>query len=259
MTLKGRWALITGASSGLGRDFAAILAKQGCNLVLTARRERRLNDLAERLQQPFDIEVKVIPADLSTLDACEVLFDTTEKVGLPVDILINNAGFGTHAKFIETEWSRVNQQLQLNMVSLTRMTWLWGQQMAVRGEGWIMNVASVNAYMSIPNYATYAAGKAYVHRFTTAIAEELKDQGVRVTSFCPGPTDTEFVDTAGHKLARWQRQFLMPSEDVAAIGIRSMLSDSSTHIAGWSNNAIIAGLRLLPQRAITLLAGRLMS
>ena len=258
MNIRGLWALVSGASSGLGVDFSELLAQKGVNLVITARRADRLEELAAKLRDTHGIEVRVIPADLSDVTACDALFDATESAGLAIDILINNAGFGTHAPFIETDWARTNEQLQLNMISLSRMTWLWGKKMGERGRGWIMNVASINAFMPIPGYATYAAGKAYVHNFTMAVAEELRPLGVSVSSLCPGPTATEFIEVAGHELAPWQRQFLMPSKKCAEIGIDMLFSKASSEIAGFSNKAMIASLRLLPQRVITVLAGKLM-
>ena len=258
MDMKGRWALVTGASSGLGADFSELLAEKGCHLVVTARRADRLEELAAKLRAQYGIEVLVHATDLGDASACDDLFQATEASGLEIDVLINNAGFGTHAPFIDTDWDRTHSQLELNMVSLSRMCWLWGRRMSSRGRGHIMNVASINAYMPIPGYATYAATKAYVHHFTLAIAEELRPHGVHVSSLCPGPTATEFIDVAGHALAPWQRQFLMPSRKCAEIGINSMLAGSTSQIAGWSNKAMIAGLKLLPERAVTLLVGRLM-
>lgn len=258
MIIEGRWALVTGASSGLGVKFSELLAQQKMNLVITARRKDRLESVASRIRAKYNTEVLVIQGDLSTPEMCHSLFEATELNGIQIDVLINNAGFGTQSLFTETSWDNINAQLQLNMVSLTHLTWLWAKRMSERGHGTIMNVASINAYMPIPNYATYAAGKAYVRNFTLAVAEELKTSGVHITSLCPGPTATEFTDIAGHTLAPWQRKFLMPAERCARVGIGAISSRSKNTVVGWSNKAMVFSLRLLPTSIVTRMAGRIM-
>jgi len=258
MHVEGRWALVTGASSGLGVEFAELLAQRKMNVVITARREDRLEAIASKLRKQYQVNVLVLPGDLRSPEMCTRLFDATERQNIEIDVLINNAGFGTQGSFINTEWNHVDSQLQLNMVSLTHLTWLWSKQMVKRGRGRIMNVASINAYMAIPNYATYAAGKAYVRNFTLAVAEELRGSGVHITSLCPGPTATEFIDVAGHTLAPWQRKFLMDPRQCARIGINALFSTSTNTVVGWSNKAMITSLRLLPAQIITRLAERVM-
>ncbi|MBK9035963.1 MAG: SDR family NAD(P)-dependent oxidoreductase [Myxococcales bacterium] len=164
--LRGKTALVTGASSGIGAALARQLAARGANLIVVARREAELEALAAAIKAAHQVEVTVIALDLATPTAAAALFARTEDAGHPVDVLVNNAGFGEHQYFVEQAWGRVAQQLQLNIVTLTELSHRFGQAMAARGRGHILNVASIGAYTPAPTYATYSAGKAYVRDFT---------------------------------------------------------------------------------------------
>ena len=251
--------MVTGASSGIGVDFARQLAARGMNLVITARRKERLETLASELRDAHEVEVVVVAADLSAPASGQELFDRTEGTGQPIDVLINNAGFGTLGPFLDIPWETSDQQMQLNLRTLTQLTHLFGKQMKARNHGYILNVSSIGAYLPAALYATYAAGKAYVRNFSEALAYELRDTGVRVCCLCPGGTRTEFMEVAGHKLPGWQQKFLMPSDTCARIGLRALFAGRRNFIAGVMNSIMMFTLRFLPRRAVVWLAARVMA
>ncbi|MHB8875251.1 MAG: SDR family NAD(P)-dependent oxidoreductase, partial [Myxococcaceae bacterium] len=158
MNLKGRTALVTGASSGIGEHLARQLAARGANLVITARRADRLEKLAAELRAAHPVTVEVIALDLSEPSAPSRLFEATEGAGRPIDVLANNAGFGTQADFLAIPWEKSRGELSVNVVALTELTFRYAQAMKARGVGWVLNVASIGAYLPIPTFATYAAG-----------------------------------------------------------------------------------------------------
>ena len=188
----GRTALVTGASSGIGRVLAELIAADGYDLVVTARREERLEALAEEMESKHGTETTVIPQDLAEPDAAETLFGAVEERGIDVHTLVNNAGVPTYGHFTETELDRDRGMMQVNMAALTELTKLFGREMTDRGEGAILNTASLAAFYPIPKKAVYAATKPYVLSFSRALAHELDDDGVTVTALCPGVVETEY-------------------------------------------------------------------
>ncbi|HVV88835.1 MAG TPA: SDR family oxidoreductase [Kofleriaceae bacterium] len=257
--LKGKTALVTGASSGIGAAFARRLAAAGANLVIAARRKAELDALAEELRKQHGVEVEVIAIDLGTADAPGELFMKTEGAGKTIDVLVNNAGFGEHRYFVDQQWHRVAQQLQLNIVTLTELSHRFGQAMAHRGRGHILNVASIGAYTPTPTYATYSAGKAYVRDFSEAIAFELAPRGVRVCSVCPGGTETEFHKVSGQALPGWMKTFAFMSADrCAAIGLSALFGWRRNIVTGVSNKIGMWMLRFIPRRMIVWIAARSM-
>lgn len=194
-------ALITGASSGLGRSFAKVLAHRGFNLVLTARRRPRLMELKKELTERYGVKVKVLPHDLSRPEECEQLFE--EVSGVNIDILINNAGFGVFGKFTETDLDRELEMIDLNIKAVHILTKLFLQKFVKRGHGYILNVASLAGFMAGPWFSSYYASKNYVLQLTKAIYEELRAEksNVYIGAFCPGPVKTEFNDVAGAEFA----------------------------------------------------------
>lgn len=249
MTEKKRpRALVTGASSGIGVEFARLLAEQGHDLVITARREDRLNELAEEIREAHGVEVEVVPADLGDPDAPLSLFEKTEGEGKPIDVLINNAGFGTQGTFTEIPWERTQLQMQLNLRALTELTWRYLNVMQDRKSGYILNVASIGAFLPIPSYATYGAGKAYVRNFTEAVAAEAQGSGVKVTVLCPGPTTTEFTEVAGHGEQPPGAELLfMSARRCAQIGLGALFGWRTTIVSGYMNAMMMFGLRFLPR------------
>ena len=257
--LKGKTALVTGASSGIGAAFARALAARGADLVIAARRQAELDALAETLRKAHVVKVDVIAIDLGTAGAAADLFARTEGAGRTIDLVINNAGFGEHQWFIEQQWERVAQQLQLNIVTLTELTHRFGKAMAARGRGHILNVSSIGAYTPCPTYATYAAGKAYVRDFSEAIAYELAPRGVRVCSLCPGGTESGFHQVAGQTVPGWMRATAFMSADrCAGIGLRALFGRRRNVVSGISNKLGMWMLRFVPRRMIVWISARSM-
>jgi short-subunit dehydrogenase len=249
--LAGRTALVTGASSGLGTAFARLLAARGADLVITARREANLTALAEELRAAHGIGVTTIVLDLAEPGSAARLFAETEGAGRAVDVLINNAGGGIHRNFVDIPWEETARQIQLNVTSLTELTWRFARAMVGRGRGWVLNVSSIGAYTPSPTYATYSAGKAYVRDFSEAVAYELKDTPVRVCSLCPGLTRTEFHQAARHTPSAWVAATSMSAESVAAIGLRAVFAGRRNVVAGWLNKAVAQSMRLTPRPVMT--------
>ena len=258
MDLRGKTALVTGASSGIGVSFARELARRGVNLIITARRAARLEALAEELRAAHGVEVTTVALDLGTTAAPLALYEATEGAGKAVDILINNAGFGTQARFDRMAWTKAAEQIQLNIVSLTELTHRFLAAMLGRGGGHVLNVASIGAYMPVPFYATYAAGKAYVRNFSEALAAELSGTPVRVCCLCPGGTKTEFLEVSGQAETWLVRAALMSADRCARIGLRALFGRRRNIISGYSNKFMCWSLRFLPRRLIVWIAGLVM-
>lgn len=239
-------ALITGASSGLGADFARLFAKDGYELVLVARSEDKLRELARDL----GVKTTVIAADLSRPNAAA---DVVAQLGaIEIDALVNNAGVGLAGAFIETDLQTELDMIQLNVVALTQLTKLLLPAMLQRGRGKILNVASTASFQPGPLMAVYYATKAYVLSFSEAIAEELRKTPVTVTALCPGPTATGFVAAAN--VSETRLFTLMPpmeSEKVARIGYEAMKRGRRVVIPGVKNKLLAESVRVSPRRVVT--------
>ena len=256
--LRGRWALITGASSGLGADFARNLAARGMHLVLTARREEQLNALADDLRRTRGVQVDVIPLDLAREHAPDTLHEKVTAAGRTIDMLINNAGLGIYGDFLDIAWERERAMLQLDIVTLAHMTKLFARDMAARRRGYILQVASIGAFQPSPTYATYSAAKSFVLYFGEALHHELKDKGVVVTVASPGVTKTEFFDVAGQESTLYQRAFMMDSPTVVNIAIAAMLKGKSSVVPGYRNSALAFSTRFVPRQLAARVADQLM-
>ena len=209
-------ALITGASSGIGKSFAEKLAAKNTNLIIVARSEEKLNALGERLRKQHNIQVEVIVKDLTQPFAAREVYDTTQNLGLSVDLLINNAGFGDYGEFSQTDGDRQVEMIQLNTVALVDLTHKFLPQMRERGSGSIINVSSIAAFQPIPYLSVYAATKAFVRSFSEALWAENRQYGLRVLVVCPGPTETNFFSEANFppELARNAKSISTPEEVV---------------------------------------------
>jgi len=216
-----------------------------------ARRAERLDALAADLRATHGITATPIALDLTQPGAAETLFARTEGAGIPIDVLVNNAGFGTQGWFPRIEWSKTAEQLQLNIVSLTELTWRFVHAMRDRGRGRILNVASIGAYLPTPGYATYAAGKAYVRNFSEALDFELRGTGVHVCCLCPGPTNTEFTAVAGHKISALERRAFMSADRCARIGLRALFAGRRLIVSGWLPSLVMWLTRFAPRRLVT--------
>jgi uncharacterized protein len=256
--LAGRNALVTGASSGLGVDFARELARRGAGLTLVARREDRLRALARELADTHGADVRVVALDLNDADAPDRLLADTQARGRPVDVLVNNAGFGLYGRFSELDWERERAMLELDMIVPVHLTKLFLPGMLERRSGWVLNIASIGAYQPSPLYASYSAAKSFILNFTEALSYELRGTGVRATALSPGIVATEFLQVSGQQATRYQRMTMMDSPTVARLGIDAMLRGRPSLVPGRLNAASVWTSRLLPRRVSAALAHRLM-
>ena len=257
-SLQGKTALVTGASSGLGVDFARELARRGCRVVLVARREELLKKLQGELQARHGITATVMTLDLGDPAAPQRLHDALEAQGLAIDILVNNAGFGVYGMELDIPWEKTRQMLMLDIVALTHLTKLFARGMVERGWGRILQVSSIGAYQPSPTYAAYSAAKAYVRSFSQALNFELRGTGVTSTAICPGITATEFLQVSGQEKTAYQRMMMMTSAEVAAIGIRAMLKGKYNVVPGFLNWLIALTTFLTPDPVNAAAAYRLM-
>ena len=249
-------ALITGASSGIGWDLAHIMATD-FDLIVTARNQKKLEELASQLESAHGAHVHVIPADLARPQAPEEIFAEVARRGLPVDVLVNNAGFGSYGAFKSTSLQEELDMLQVNVTAVTHLTKLALPGMLERKRGRILNVASTAGFQPGPLMAVYYATKAYVISFSEAIANELKGSGVTVTCLCPGPTATEFAARAEMEKSRLFMLGRMRSQDVARAGYKGMLRGKRLVIPGVMNKLVMQSVRFTPRKMVTAIAGSL--
>jgi len=251
-------ALITGASAGIGFEMAKIFAVRGYDLVVVARTAKKLKEI--HTQIPAHTIVTDIPLDLSLPNAAAKLFAATQKKKLKVDVLVNNAGFGSNGRFVELDRKNELQEIDLNVRTLTELCHFYGKEMAARGTGKILNVASTAAFQPGPYMAVYYATKAYVLSFSEAIMEELKPKGVRVSVLCPGPTHTAFVERAGMQGIRlFKNKFMHPMSavDVAKIGVKQFLRGKKIIIPGFMNKLVAFANRFSPRFLVRKIAASL--
>ena len=246
-SFAGKWALITGASSGLGLEFADLMAAQKVNLILAARRQESMEKLASDLRRKYGVDVLVEAIDLASPGAADRLKCSLDAKLVTVDILLNNAGYGLHGDLLETPIERTANMIQLNITTLTELTYLFGRDMAKRRSGHILLVASLMAFQAVPSYAAYAATKAYVLALGEALHDELRPHGVVVTTLCPGHTATGFDAAAGAATTAFLRLLTMKPRPVAASGIRALLRGKAMVIAGLSNKMVAFSNRLTPR------------
>ena len=215
-------ALVTGASSGIGTELARYHASKGGDLVLVARRESILENLKSELESSHNIKVTVIPADLAKSDSANTIYKATKETGIEIDILINNAGFGGHGKFYQRNLTKDQEMMQVNMVSLVNLTYLYLQDMVNRNSGKILHVASTAGFIPGPLQAVYFATKSFVVSFSQAIAQELSDTNITSTALCPGMVATDFVKAADLEgIAAWKNA--ATPDSVAKCGYDAMM------------------------------------
>lgn len=258
LNVRGRTALITGASSGLGIDFAKQLAAAGAALVLVARRAEALETLAAELRAAHGVAVTVLPADLGAADARAALLAELDARGLGIDILINNAGLGCYGPVLETDWPRLEQMLAVNVTALTHLSRALGERMAARGWGRIVQIGSTGSFAPSPLYAAYAASKAYVLSFGLALDAELRPQGVCCTTVCPGVTETAFQAVAGQQMNAYLRLTRMQSPDVVRLGLAAMQAQRRLIVTGRLNAFQAFLTRFTPRGLLVRLTGWLM-
>lgn len=259
MKLEGCHALITGASAGIGREFARQLGGRAATLVLVARRQERLEQLrAELLDRHTRLRVEVRSADLSRSEAVDELLTWLEAQDWTIDLLINNAGLGDLGAFVTVDPEKLESMMQVNMVALTRLTRALLPTMIERGKGAILNVSSSASFLAIPGFAVYAATKAYVTSLSDALRSELRGTAVSVTALCPGPVETEFTEVARRTPAGTMpspRMAHVPVETVVKAGLRGMERNQPIVIPGAVMKFGMTLVRLTP-RSLLRLAGR---
>jgi uncharacterized protein len=253
---KGKTALVTGASYGIGEAFARELAKLGMNLVLTARSRDRLDALCEELQSQYKVNTLMIEADLASQSAPEEIFLATENRGLQIDLLINNAGFGAAGDFADLPLAHQLDMIQVNVNALVALSHMYLQSMIKRRAGAIIQVASTASFQGVPYMAIYAATKAFILNFSEGLWGECREYGVRVLALCPGPTATQFQVVAGTSHLR-RPQKMQTAEDVVHVAMRALSQNRGVAISGLSNRAMVSVERLLPRSLITQFATRL--
>ncbi len=246
--LDGQTALVTGASSGIGRAIALELASLGAGVILVARREDRLEELAEEIRNGPGTPVVVEAQDLAEATAATDLVARIGDAGLDVDILINNAGFGVHGDFMAESWERQGAMLQVNIVTLTQLTHLLLPAMVQRKRGHVMNVASIGAFLPVPGFAAYSATKAYVRNFTEGLDAELRGTGVHAITVSPGGTVTEFMQAAGDDFSKLGLMVSMSPQRCAHIAVTKMLRGRRGVVTGFFNSIGMWMLRFVPRR-----------
>jgi short-subunit dehydrogenase len=255
----GTTALVTGASSGLGAEFATQLARRGADLVLVARREDRLADLATRLEREHGIRATVIALDLARADAPARLRAALDERGIRIQTLINNAGFGAKGDFVDADAARMAEMVQVNVASLVGITREFLPDLTRDGRGALINVASVAAYQPCPGMAVYGASKAFVLSFTESIAHESRASGLRVLALSPGATRTEFFDVVGTEAAAVGR-FQSASEVVGqALGALDRRRTPASIVSGTANAVTSKLVGFMPRRLALAISGRLLA
>ncbi len=247
----GNDCLITGASGGIGREFARVFAQNGHNLILVARSRDKLDALCSELKMAYGVNAVPFCADLTSYAEIQSLYDWTKQNGRQVDHLVNNAGFGDMGAFLDADWSRQQALLNLNISAVARLTYLFGKDMKERGYGRIINVSSVAAFSAGPYMSMYYASKSFVLSFSEALAEELKGSGVTVTALCPGPTDTGFEKNANMgKSIMFSRLPTATAEQVAKAGYTAAMKGKPIKYHGIVTYSFNLLTRLLP-RSVT--------
>jgi short-subunit dehydrogenase len=248
---QAQTALITGGSGGIGFQIARVLGRKGFDLVLVSRKRDALEAAAGQLEGKYGVKVHVFAADLRRPEAPQAIFDFLHHENIPIEVLVNNAGFGLLGAFADTKLQREMEMIQVNIVALTHLTKLFLPEMIKRKSGRILNVASTAAFQPGPLMAVYYATKAYVLSFSQALAEELRNSGVTVTALCPGPTATEFASSANvGKSGLFAAFGIADADDVARFGVAAMMQGKRVAIPGIKNKIIAQASRITP-RAIS--------
>jgi len=252
------WTLITGASEGLGAEFACIAAGEGRNLILTARSEDKLSALADKLRTD-KVQIEVITADLSDLAQADAMWQSASK-NRRIDVLVNNAGLGRHGAFGDGQnWEREISSINVNVTALTLLAKRASDHMQSHGGGIILNVASTAAFLPGPNMAVYHATKAYVLSLSEAVGEEMRGTGVTLSALCPGATQTEFFDGADmHGIALLKLAQPMDAAPVAQAGWDGAMKGRRIIVTGLMNKLFAFSPRIAPRRLVTFIAGKVM-
>jgi hypothetical protein len=260
MAKDGVYAVVTGASSGLGKAFAELFAQDGVNLVLSAKTGDKLAAYAKELKKTYKIEIHLSVGDLSKTGVAEGLYQFVQAKKLDVEYLVNSAGFGDYGKIKVTDWTREKEMIGVNVTALTYLSKMFAVSMRQRGDGRIVNLASTASFVPGPRMAVYHATKHYVLALSQAMSYELKGTGVSVTAFCPGPTNTPFwgaASFAGSKFAKNRDKYPKPMR-IATFGYNAMLGRKTLAIYGWNNRLRVFTYKVLPRKvSLNLIAKRI--
>ncbi|MGE0615335.1 MAG: SDR family NAD(P)-dependent oxidoreductase [Bacteriovoracia bacterium] len=258
--LKGYRALVTGASSGIGEEFARQLAERGADLVITARRTDRLEALAKDLREKCSVEVQVVSVDLCQSDAGEKLFNAVTEGGKFVNVLINNAGIGSYGPFMQRPLQRHLDTIQVDCTALMELTYRFIQHMLThRKPSFITNVASIAAFQGVANFVTYSGAKGFVRQFSETLNWELQGTNVHITCLCPGGTTTEFFQQSGQKITESGQSTMMLASEVVRIALNGMFSRKAIVIPGLLNKLACFFPRLVPRYFALWLAYKVMN
>lgn len=244
-----QWALVTGASSGIGAEFARRLASRGMHLVLVARRRELLEKLAEELHTAHGTKCEIIVSDLADPAQRLAMVDEIARRQITIELLINNAGFAYVGEIETTDIKRILEMVQLNVAALTELCYRFLPGMMQRGHGAVLNVASVAAFQPVAYMGGYAATKSYVLHFSEALWAEAREKGVTVTALCPGPTQTDFFEVAGAKGWLTKKRSQTP-EEVVRCGIRALEKRKQYVVSGWINYILALAVRLANRRTV---------
>lgn len=257
--LAGKTALVTGASSGIGVEFARQLAAHGCNLIITARREKRLVALKQELATNYPgVTVDVIVMDLAGRNAAKQLYDEITSWNRHVDVLINNAGYGMFGWFLDRPWEDTDAMVRVNTLVPQELAHRFLPGMIERGHGKVLFVSSMAAFLAIPTYAAYAAAKSNILLFGEAMNFELRGSGVQATVLAPGMTRTEFHEVSGQSLTFSQRLMMMESATVAQAGLKALMKGRASVVPGLMNQLLVVSMRLVPRPLMKWIAYALM-
>lgn len=256
--LKG-YVLITGGNKGIGLALAKTFAKNGHPLVLVGKDASALYRARDMLKNDYHVPVSLIQRDLTKKENVQAVYTLLQDRKIQIDILVNNAGFGTYGPFIETDLEKELQLIQLNMQCVTHMTKLFSKDMAARGYGKILNIASTSAFQPGPYMAVYFASKAYVLHFSEALHHEFNRYGVTVTALCPGPTKTDFTEHAKGSGKARIFQSMLPVEKVAHLGYKALMNNQSYKVVGFKNNLLRQLNRCMPRGLTVAITGMLLS
>ncbi|SNQ49947.1 conserved hypothetical protein [Frankia canadensis] len=249
-------ALVTGASSGIGAAFAEAYARRGARLVLVAPGEPRLAEVAERLRAEHDVEVHTVALDLAEESGPDELAKAVAEIGVEIDVLVNNAGFGTRGPYHELSADRDHREVMLNVVAIERVAHLFLPGMVARGSGTVINVSSTSGFQAVPYMAVYGASKAFVLSLSIALWAEGRRHGVRVLGLCPGPTDTGFFEAMGSRMSAGGR--LRTTDEVVAAAFRALDRGQAYVIDGRLNYLTSNASRLLPRGFVARITERVL-
>lgn len=255
-----RAALITGASTGIGYELVKCFARDGHDVVLVARNEAKLGEVASEIEEEFSVAARVMPADLSDAESPGRLFDALDKDGIEVDYLVNNAGFGSNGKFAEADLASQLSMIEVNVTALVHLTGLFLPKMLERGRGRVMNLASTASFQANPMMAVYGATKAFVLSFSEAVSNEIKDSAVTVTAVCPGATHTEFQSRADcHGMPFLNNPWIkvMSAKEVAQMGYRGFMNGQGVVVTGLLNFLGTQSVRFVPRSLVAEAARRM--